>query len=378
MALRDRFLRALRLHLRPLAIVLGSAGAVLLGSLPSGAFAASGPLALSTASSTNPWAIRSIDNMHASRDFVCWQQPSSFISSVAASERSAGAGFATIATPYDSPSNYHQCSNPKDPVAYEQTWVNAIRAQGMRVWFRQTWFNWEGSYGAPKLTSSTSPSIPLGSADAVLNGSDTTSYLARTYHFILDHPALYRDGDIFTPEAEPQNGGILQSYGGCSGPCQFSDWHSFNLWLQDSMKVDSAAFQQIGRRVSVGAWGLPCSNNRWHGADNIEPLTLAMMGVYVTDCYFRDIPSLLSHLDIVHSSYNIDVVVGEWGEIWDTDQLTTSASISSTLTALRSLSYVRGVNYWQGIGGGGGEGLIDKTTLQLNANGQQVASQFLS
>jgi hypothetical protein len=369
MALRDRLLRALRLHLRPAAIVAGSAGAVLLGSLPSGAFAAT---------STNPWAIRSIDNMHASRDFVCWQQPSSYISSIAASEHSAGAGFAAIATPYDSPSNYHQCSNPRDPVAYEQTWVNAIRAQGMRVWFRQTWFNWEGGYGAPKLTSSTSPAIPLGSADAVLSGSDTTSYLAQTYHFILDHPALYHDGDLFTPEAEPQNGGIQQSYGACSGPCQFSDWHSLNLWLQDSMKVDSAAFQQIARRVSVGNWGLPCSNNRWQGADNIEPQTIAMMGIYVTDCYFRSVSDLVSHLDILHNAYHIDVVVGEWGEIWDTDQLITSASISSTLTAIRSLPYVRGVNYWQGLGGAGGEGLLDKNTLQLNANGQQVASQFLS
>src|SRR5690349_6258094 len=98
MALRDRFLRALRLHLRP--------AAVLLGSLPSGAFAAT---------STNPWAIRSIDNMHASRDFVCWQQPSSYLSAIAASERSAGAGFAAIATPYDAASNYHQCSNPRNP-----------------------------------------------------------------------------------------------------------------------------------------------------------------------------------------------------------------------------------------------------------------------
>lgn len=93
MALRDRFLRAFRLHLRPLAIVLGSAGAVLLGSLPSGAFAASGPLAQTTATSTNPWAIRSIDNMHASRDFVCWQQPSSFISAVAANGQQVATQF---------------------------------------------------------------------------------------------------------------------------------------------------------------------------------------------------------------------------------------------------------------------------------------------
>ncbi len=44
----------------------------------------------------NTWSIRPIDNMHASRDFVCWQQSASSIDAMAASAAAANANFGTV------------------------------------------------------------------------------------------------------------------------------------------------------------------------------------------------------------------------------------------------------------------------------------------
>jgi hypothetical protein len=367
MATYEHALRAARRQLTRAALLAGATVlALLIGSNFSSAYATG-----------TTWSFRSIDNMHAARDYPCWPQSTAFMTSVATAERTAHANYASVPTPYDAASNYRYCT-PPDPIGYEQQWVQALRAQGLHVWFRQTWFNWEGSYKAPKLTATTSPAIPLGTAANVLNGTDTTSYLAKTYRFILAHPGLYANGDIMTPESEPQNGGIAASWGQCgSGLCQFSGWPRLNQWLRDSMTVDSAAFRHLGLQVTVGYWGLPCSNNRWNGVNNIEASTIQQMGVFVTDCYFHDVPTLVSRLQLIHSTYSTNVIVGEWGDIWDDGvQPTTANEISSAMTAVQGLPYVTGFNYWQGWGSGTGEGLINPTSLKLNASGLVVQRRF--
>ena len=361
MALHDRILHALQQRLRTVVVLSSTITALLLSSVPSGAFALTNPT----------WTLRSVDNMHASRDFVCWQQSPSFMAAVAQAEKSANTNYAAIATPYDAPANYHQCSMPKDPIAYETAWVQALRAAGLQIWFRQTWFNWEGSYGAAKLTADTTPAIRLGTAAAVLNGTDTTSYMAKTYRFILAHRGLYANGDMFTPEPEPVNGGVRIGYG-CSGPCQFPDWATFNRWLRDSMTVASAAFRKLGLQVSVGSWGLPCANHKY-----IEDSTIAQMGTYNTDCYFRDTTELISRLTWAHNTYHVDIVVGEWGDIWDGGlQPTTTREVSAALAAFASLPFVRGLNYFQIYSGDQGEGLVDHNTLLLNPTGREMMSHF--
>lgn len=309
------------------------------------------------------WQLRSIDNMHATRDYMCDQQSPDFMTTIARRDRELNATIATVATPYDAPSNYHQCV-PDDPIAYETAWVQALRAEGLHVWFRQTWFNWEGSYGAPKLTAT----IPLGrSAAAVLDSTDTISYLAKTYHFILDHPGLYADGDLFTPEPEPINGGVRIGWG-CSGACQFPDWTVVNRWLRDSMTVDRAAFRQLGLSVSVGHWGLPCATYRYFDA-----ATVTAMGNFNTDCYFRDAVELRSRLDWLSATYGVPVEVGEWGEIWDHGEEPVSSDVTrAVLQAISSDPDVVGFNYFQSWSGDTGEGLIDHQTLELNNLGRLV------
>ena len=151
------------------------------------------------ASSAPSWGLRSIDTMARSKDQVRDQVPASQIEAELATDQSAGANTVAIEVPYDSASSY---SPPVTP-GYETTWVNAAHALGLHVWFRSHWNSWQSDYGFPKETPTTTPGRQLGTAAAVLDGQDTTSYLALTYYWILDNPTYFQNGDIFTPAAEP-------------------------------------------------------------------------------------------------------------------------------------------------------------------------------
>jgi len=309
--------------------------------------------------------LRSIDNMHFSRDFMCYQRSAADIQAVVAAEVAAHADTVTVDMPYDDPSNYRVCT-PSDPNAYEARWLSIIRAQGRHVWFRQMWLNWQGNYGAPKLAG---PAIPLGTdTAAVLAGTDTTSYLARTYRWILAHPSFFRSGDIFTPESEPENAGIMPA---CTATCQFSSYAAADAWYAASMLVDRAAFSQLGLSVKVGYWGLTCSSNY------LTPATIRSMGVYVTDCYKQTPAELVAKLQWLHTRYGVPIILGEWGDIWDAGvQSAVVARIDGAYSALRQQPYLVGISYWQAYDGTTGEGLVDHTTLRLNQAGLRIQYWF--
>jgi hypothetical protein len=328
--------------------------------------AVSAPHAVAQASTLSGWQYRAIDTMAASHDKECYQLTQSQIGALIATDASAAVTDVPISSPFDDPSAYVSCT----PVAgYMDKFVAAARAHGLNIWIRSHWLSWQGGYGVPKLTPTTSPAMQLGTATAVLAGTDTTSYLAKTFRWILSRPAgFWQSGDIFTPASEPENAGILPY---CTAPCMFSSYTQFNQWLRDSMTVATAAFTRLGVSVHVGWWGLTCDNRK------IDASTIAQMGPYVTDCYFKDPTTLVSKLTALHSYYGVPVVLGEWGDIWDGGaEPATAIEVNTVLTALRPLSFLVGVNYFRDWGGNQGEGIVDKSTLLFNAAGGEVKLDF--
>ncbi len=319
------------------------------------------------ASSPSPWGLRSIDTMAMSKDHLRDQVPPSVIQAELVADRSTGANTVAIEVPYDPASSY---SPPVTP-GYEATWVSTAHALGLHVWFRSHWNSWQGDYNFPKETPSTSPGRALGTAGPVLSGQDTTSYLALTYHWILSHPSYFRNGDIFTPAAEPENAGIAPY---CQGPCMFATVAVFNQWLQDSMTVDRAAFASLHVSVRVGYWG----TSGWiasHGY--LSQATVQAMGVLAVDDYLQSPAALAANLAQIEATYRVPLVVGEWGDIWDGgDQALMAPEVGAVMTAVSQLPYVTGFNYFRDIGYGQGEGILNPSTLQLNASGAMVAHWF--
>jgi hypothetical protein len=317
-----------------------------------------------TLRSARSWRIRSIDTMAWSKDHLDGQIPASVIYRLLATDRSAGANTVAIEVPYDSVSSY---SPPVTP-GYEATWVDAAHALDLHVWFRSQWNSWQGDYGFAKETPSTNPGRQLGTAAAVLEGREANSYLGLTYHWILSNPEYFRNGDIFTPAAEPDNAGI-EPY--CTSECMFSSAAVFNQWLQDSMTVARAAFASEHVDVRVGYWGIS-GWNATHGL--LTFATVRDMGVLAVDDYFKSPQALVANLTLIESTYHAPLVVGEWGDIWDSgDQSLMVPEIDAIMSSVARLDYVQGFNYWRDIGETQGEGIVDPTTLQLNLAGLQVA-----
>jgi hypothetical protein len=313
------------------------------------------------------WGLRSIDTMAESKDQMHNQVPASSIQEELQTDKSAGANTVAIEVPYDAASSY---APPVTP-GYEATWVNTAHSLGLHVWFRSHWNTWEGDYGFPKETPTTVPERALGTAAAVLDGQDTTSYLALTYHWILDNPDYFRDGDIFTPASEPENAGI-EPY--CTDPCMFSSDAVFNQWLQDSMTVDRAAFASLGLAVQVGYWGIS-GWNATHGV--VSQATVNEMGVFDVDDYFQSPVALVANLSQIEATYQVPLVLGEWGDIWDGgNQALMVPEINSIMAAVSELNYVVGFNYFRDIGYSQGEGILDPTTMQLNSAGLAVSHWF--
>lgn len=299
-----------------------------------------------------------------SKDQLRNQASPSSIAQLLTTDRDTGADTVAVEVPYDAAATY---SPPVAP-GYEPTWSEAAHSLGLHVWFRSHWNSWEGDYGFPKETPTSSPARALGTANAVLDGQDTTSYLALTYHWILDNADLFQSGDTFTPAAEPENAGISPL---CTSNCMFSSVSVYNQWLQDSMTVDRDAFASLHLNVQVGYWG----TNGWIATNGyLSQATVQDMGVLAVDDYFQSPAALVANLAQIEATYHVPLVVGEWGDIWDDGNLTLMGpEVNSVLAAVAQLPYVIGFNYWRDIGETQGEGIVDPTTLQLNSAGEAVA-----
>lgn len=320
------------------------------------------------ASATKPiWTLRSIDTMAWSKDQLQNQIPATSIDQLLRTDRGAGANTVAVEVPYDAADTY---SPPVTP-GYEATWTSAAHALGLHVWFRSHWNNWQGDYGFPIETPTSDPGRALGTAAAVLDGEDTTSYLALTYYWILDNADLFQNGDIFTPAAEPENAGIAP---GCQAECMFSSVAVYNQWLQDSMTVDRDAFASLHLQVQVGYWG----TSGWIATNGyLSQATVQDMGVLAVDDYFQSPAELVANLSQIEATYHVPLMVGEWGDIWDGGDLSLMVpEVDAIMAAVSQLPNVVGFNYWRDIGETQGEGIVDPTTLQLNSAGQVVASWY--
>src|SRR5262249_5870447 len=144
---------------------------------------------------------------------------------------------------------------------------------------RHTPLAFEGIYSVPKNAS--------------------IDYLQLISNYIMSHPNDFREGDVFTPIPEPQNGGIEGVTFCASATCIFKNTdgtadarEEFNTWIRNAMVVSEQAFGTIGlaNKVKVGYFGFDGfvvwgdNNPDWTGI--IEQQTVqAMHNVIVIDHY---------------------------------------------------------------------------------------------
>ncbi len=280
------------------------------------------------------WDIQSVSSMKETKDKICGQDDPTFIGKWLDKAKELGVNYVAVETPYDNPS----CGNS---LAYTKAWVDAIRARGMKVWHRHMYITFEGIYGANKSKA---------------------DYLTMISDYIKNNPSLFAAGDIFTPQPEPQNGGI-QGFTGCDqGVCQYSSIADFNKWLRDAIDTSNQAFSSIGLggQMKVGYYGLDgfvvwgCNNPDWHGI--LEDATVQKMGNLTIDHYPELIGQTMNQgLNDLQAKYpNVPIIIGEWGSAGTTD---VEQQVQNSMGAAKRPGVV-GFNYWH-MGMGGNEALIN-------------------
>lgn len=256
----------------------------------------------------------------------------------------AGAQYAAIAIPYE---NYAKYKN----------FVDDIRSEGLKVYHRSHWNAWEGDNDY---------TVHLGRQE----------YLERTYHFIVDHPELFEDGDLFGLCVECNNANDNGNYtfrtpetsGGSF------DYSKYNQFLKDQVAYANAAFAAISKSVYTFPISVSLSTinldgqildsgdgGNSNGLSDSDFVTyfggLLTIDHYLSDSY-RDTDSYgtkyASDLDKINTAFpNCSIMIGEWGyhttvAVDDTEQDTVYNDVITN--ALQEKDYLIGVSYWVQMG----------------------------
>lgn len=270
-------------------------------------------------SKTSTWDFQSIDTMKYSRDLsreklsdpTFDKNIETQISQIAAT----GATHVAIATPYD-----------EEFYPVLKRWVDAARAQKLKVWFRGNFSGWEGWFEYPKISRET--------------------HLQKTESFILNHPDLFEDGDVFSGCPECENGGP-------GDPRVTGDTIGFQSFLISEHQTADNAFSKIHKKVYT--------NYNSMNADVARLImdsetTKKLGGIVVIDHYVKTPEQLQNDIKEIAKNSHGKVVLGEFGAPipdlqGDMSEQEQFEWMQKTLNLLKNTPELVGVNYWVSYGG---------------------------
>ena len=270
--------------------------------------------------SVRTWQIKSIDTMKYSRDLAQEKLNDPLFDNIIDDQiraiRDTGANYVAIATPYDE--RFFPILN---------RWVQAARIYNLSVWFRGNFSGWEGWFGQPKNLT-------------------REEHRRLTSQFIQNHPDLFRDGDIFTPCPECENGGP-------GDPRSGGDVASFRKFMIDEHIAAGQEFQKIGKKVATNI----VSMNYDVAVLVFDDITTHEMGaVIAVDHYVKTPEKLAQDIDELSSITNAKVFLGEMGvpvpEITGyLDSQKQADWLDEALRLLAKQDKLMGLNYWVSHGG---------------------------
>lgn len=265
------------------------------------------------------WSIQSIDTMKYSQDQaqIELNDPGfdHIIDQHVKNIAESGANYIAIDTPYED-----------EFVPFLERWVDAARKYHLHVWFRGNLAGWEGLFGYPKISRA--------------------QHIAGIKAFILNHPDIFADGDIFNSCRECENGGP----GYPTTPAQIAGFRSF---LIEEYQTTQQAFAQIHKNVRSNFYSMNGDLAK-HVMD--KPTTQALGGVVTIDHYVRTPDQLSQDIDFLARYSGGKVVLGEFGapipEIHGAMTEDQQAQwVREVLQDLTNKNDLLGMNYWVDVGG---------------------------
>lgn len=264
------------------------------------------------------WQVRSIDTMKYSRDVsrqvISDPSLTSVINQQVSQIAATGANYVAIGTPYDD-----------EFLPVLNLWVNAARRNHLHVWFRGNWSGWEGWFDYPKI--------------------DRAEHLQKTQQFILNHPDLFQDGDIFSACPECENGGP-------GDPRMTGDVEGHRKFLIDEYNVTKAAFTKINKNV---ASNYDSMNGDVARLIMDRETTKALDGIVVIDHYVKTPEQLTSDIESIAQQSGGKIILGEFGAPipdihGDMTEEEQAAWLHDVFNHLINNNVLIGVNYWTNVG----------------------------
>jgi len=260
----------------------------------------------------NYWEVRAIDTMKYSRDRARESSIVSEIPKIVTAAADLNPTHIAIGTPYDSEFN-----------RVNQSWAREIHRRKINVWFRGNFSGWEGWFDYEELSS-------------------PEDHHTKTYQFITSNPDFFRDGDIFTPAPEPENGLI--------GDPRFGNKEAYYTFLRTSYQTCVDAFEAIDKDVTCGYFG----TNGDIAKDILTPELVADLGnVIIIDHYVKDADIFAKDIDFLANKFpNAKIIIGEFGApVPDIHGSMTNQEQASIIDDFLKVMYVKqaivtGVNYW--------------------------------
>ncbi len=233
--------------------------------------------------------------------------------------------------------NYVAIGTPYDELEDMRKWTREIHAQGLHVWFRSHWLEWEGDNGRPATMT-------------------PEQYLDKTEKFILANRELFQEGDAFTVAVEAEQAGV--------GPGKrFLNWEEYKAFLLLEVNVANKSFKQIGldRKIHTN-W---LSMNGWVAQNVVTPELAKQLGLITIDHFSPqsdtigtfDTPESIANrmsedLDAMYLRLKVPLFLGEWGyqinqESGEDHQAAVAEAVFSRLVVK---PYLVGANYWVHMG----------------------------
>lgn len=267
------------------------------------------------------WNMQCIDTMKTSRDKAReWMHTPSanlFIDAQVKFIKQSGATCIAIDTPYD-----------PEFIPILSIWVSTARKYELSVWFRGNFSSWEGWFDYPKFT----------------NPSD---HHKKTYDFIIKNKNLFRNGDMFTPIPEAENGMI-------GDPRKTGKRKEFNQFLIASYGNCNKAFYAIGKDIHCGYFSM----NGDVANEILTKDTVKKIGnVVVIDHYVPTAMQMEHDIVALAKKFDAKIVLGEFGApIPDVNGNMSEEETKLFLDQLFSVFYkhkdtIAGLNYWTLYGG---------------------------
>jgi hypothetical protein len=282
---------------------------------------------------TTNWLAKSIDSQVASKYWAI--SDVNQITRLVQANKSLGAKHIAVSINFD---NY----------TLLRTWADVIHNQGLNVWYRGHWNDWD-SWEKPEIR----------------NGITSIEYLNRTKNFVINHPELFKAGDAFTFCVESENAAWWTGIDPPAGGGPFTGWESWRAFTRNQVIYANDAFAKIGLGGKVYTnW---INMNGWvawnvldqYTANTIGQLTLDHIIDWTDDintysnALFKGNGNGFYGYDEYFNKWHVPLMAGEWG--YSTFNQNIDPNHQKALTEavygeFAKRHYMVGVNYWIDIG----------------------------